>query len=174
IYGVPFKSKLFNSEKKGFPIIRIRDLKEQEFKTYTTEKLKKGYLIKNGDIVVGMDGEFKPYIWGRGQAWLNQRLCVFENLRTKGSMFLYFTIKPLLNIVEKTELATTVIHIGKKDFDNFELNLPGNDILDKFDTITYPIYQKIINNQMENQRLSALRDALLPELMNGKIDIKEV
>ena len=61
------------------PIIRIRDLKEQSFVTYTTENHPKGHLIQPGDIVVGMDGEFRPYIWGNTEAWLNQRVCIFDN-----------------------------------------------------------------------------------------------
>ncbi|MDU6793046.1 MAG: restriction endonuclease subunit S, partial [Staphylococcus sp.] len=42
IYGAPFASKLFNTEGLGKPIIRIRDLKEQTFVTYTTEIHPKG------------------------------------------------------------------------------------------------------------------------------------
>ena len=78
IYGAPFKSKQFNTDGVGTPIIRIRDLKDQQFATYTTEIHPKGYLLQPGDIVVGMDGEFRPYIWGNDGAWLNQRVCVFE------------------------------------------------------------------------------------------------
>lgn len=77
IYGAPFASKQFNTEGVGKPIIRIRDLKEQQFATYTTEVHPKGYLLQPGDIVVGMDGEFRPYIWGNDEAWLNQRVCVW-------------------------------------------------------------------------------------------------
>ena len=44
IYGAPFASKAFNTERNGVPIIRIRDLKEQQFVTYTTETHPKGYL----------------------------------------------------------------------------------------------------------------------------------
>ena len=87
IYGAPFKSKLFNTERIGKPIIRIRDLKEQSFVTYTTEEHPKGYSLQYGDIVVGMDGEFRPYIWGNEEAWLNQRVCVFNNKREKGKAF---------------------------------------------------------------------------------------
>lgn len=114
IYGAPFSSKQFNTDEKGIPIIRIRDLKEQKVATYTTEKHPKGYLLQAGDIVVGMDGEFVPYIWGSDEAWLNQRVCVFKNKRLKGKAFLYFTIKPLLYAIEQTQVATTVIHIGKR------------------------------------------------------------
>lgn len=174
IYGAPFSSKLFNDEHKGSPIVRIRDLKTQNTSTYTTEIHPKGYLIQNGDIIVGMDGEFRPYIWGSGEAWLNQRVCVFENKRPKGKVFLFCSIKPLLNLIEQTEVATTVIHIGKQDFDAFRIVMPPIEILNAFDDITAPMYEQIVNNIMENHRLSALRDTLLPRLMSGEIDVSEV
>lgn len=171
IYGSPFASKLFNTEKNGKPIIRIRDLKDQHSDVYTPEERDDAYLIQPKDIVVGMDGEFRPYIWGSEPGWLNQRVCVFENKRPKGKAFLYFSIKLLLDVVEKTQVATTVIHIGKKDFDKFQITLPTKDILDNFDELTDPILDQIVANRLENRRLSELRDALLPKLMNGEVEI---
>ena len=174
IYGAPFASKQFNTEGNGKPIIRIRDLKDQQFATYTTEVHPKGYLLHPGDIVVGMDGEFRPYIWGNDEAWLNQRVCVFENKRPNGKAFLYFTIKPLLFAIEQTQVATTVIHIGKKDFDAFEIMLPDTESLDAFDAITTPMVEQIVSNSIENKRLAIMRDALLPKLMSGEIDVSDI
>lgn len=174
IYGAPFSSKQFNTDGKGTPIIRIRDLKEQKVATYTTEKHPKGYLLQAGDIVVGMDGEFVPYIWGSDESWLNQRVCVFKNKRLKGKAFLYFTIKPLLYAIEQTQVATTVIHIGKKDFDAFEITLPDPRVLDSFDAITTPMVEKIVENRFEIKQLELLRDALLPKLMSGELDISNI
>lgn len=174
IYGAPFASKQFNTEGSGKPIIRIRDLKDQQFATYTTEVHPKGYLLRPGDIVVGMDGEFRPYIWGNDEAWLNQRVCVFENKRPKGKAFLYFTIKPLLYAIEQTQVATTVIHIGKKDYDAFEIMLPDAATLDSFDSLTAPMIMRIVSNSFENKRLAVMRDALLPKLMSGEIDVSAV
>ena len=174
IYGAPFASKQFNTEGNGKPIIRIRDLKDQQFATYTTEVHPKGYLLRPGDIVVGMDGEFRPYIWGNDEAWLNQRVCVFENKRPKGKAFLYFTIKPLLYAIEQTQVATTVIHIGKKDYDAFEIMLPDAATLDSFDSLTAPMIMRIVSNSFENKRLAVMRDALLPKLMSGEIDVSAV
>lgn len=174
IYGAPFKSNLFNEEKNGKPIIRIRDLKNQNMKTYTPENHPKGYLLQKGDITVGMDGEFRPYFWGNDEAWLNQRVCVFENKRKKGKAFLYYTLKPLLDFIEKTEVATTVIHIGKNDFDEFKIILPDEDTLDKFDEITNPMVWQIVQNMIQNHRLEKLRDTLLPKLMNGEIDLDNI
>ena len=171
IYGSPFASKLFNTEKNGKPIIRIRDLKNQHSDVYTPEERDDAYLIQPKDIVVGMDGEFRPYIWGNEPGWLNQRVCVFENKRPKGKAFLYFSIKPLLDVVEKTQVATTVIHIGKKDFDKFRITLPTEEVLDKFDELTDSIIDQIVANRLENRRLAELRDTLLPKLMNGEIVI---
>lgn len=174
IYGSPFASKLFNTEKNGKPIIRIRDLKDQHSDVYTLEERDDAYLIQPKDIVVGMDGEFRPYIWGSEHGWLNQRVCVFENKRPKGKAFLYFSIKPLLDVVEKTQVATTVIHIGKKDFDKFQITLPTEEILDKFDELTDPILDQIVANRLENRRLAELRNALLPKLMSGGLDVESV
>ena len=174
IYGAPFASKQFNTEGNGKPIIRIRDLKDQQFATYTTEVHPKGYLLQPGDIVVGMDGEFRPYIWGNDEAWLNQRVCVFENKRPNGKAFLYFTIKPLLFAIEQTQVATTVIHIGKKDYDAFEITLPDSSTLDSFDALTSPMITRIVSNSFENKRLAAMRDTLLPKLMSGEIDVSDI
>ena len=174
IYGAPFASKLFNTDGLGKPIIRIRDLKEQTFVTFTTEEHSKGHLIQPGDIVVGMDGEFRPYIWGNEPAWLNQRVCIFESNRPKGKAFVLYTIKPLLNKIEQTQVATTVIHIGKKDFDAFEIVLPDEAALDSFDSITAPMVEKIVNNSLQNKRLAVLRDTLLPKLMSGELDVSNI
>ena len=174
IYGAPFASKLFNTDGLGKPIIRIRDLKEQAFVTFTTEEHPKGHLIQPGDIVVGMDGEFRPYIWGNEPAWLNQRVCIFESNRPQGKAFVLYTIKPLLNKIEQTQVATTVIHIGKKDFDAFEIILPDEATLDSFDSITAPMIEQIVNNRLQNKRLAVLRDTLLPKLMSSELNVSNI
>ena len=174
IYGAPFASKLFNTEGLGKPIIRIRDLREQAFVTYTTEIHPKGHLIQPGDIVVGMDGEFRPYIWGNSEAWLNQRVCIFESKLPSDKAFMLYTIKPLLNVIEQTQVATTVIHIGKKDYDAFEIILPDRNTLDQFGAITTPMLERIVNNSIENKKLAKLRDVLLPQLMSGEIGVSDI
>ena len=77
-------------------------------------------------------------------------------------------------MVEQTQVATTVIHIGKKDFDAFEILLPSEDVLNQFDEITTPMVEQIVNNRLENKRLSNLRDALLPKLMSGELDVSNI
>ena len=40
--------------------------------------------------------------------------------------------------------------------------------------VAEPIYQAVLNNSIENLRLSELRDSLLPKLMNGEIDVTDI
>lgn len=111
---------------------------------------------------------------GNEEAWLNQRICIFENKQPKRKVFILYTIKPLLNHIEQTQLATTIIHIGKKDYDSFKILLPDEDILNKFYEITAPIIEQIVNDHLENKHLVNLRDTLLPKLMSGKINVSNI
>ena len=55
-----------------------------------------------------------------------------------------------------------------------ELRLPDNDTLARFNVVIAPIVSLIITNQQENVRLSSIRDALLPKLMSGEIDVSDI
>lgn len=131
-YGAPFSSKLFNSSGVGRPLIRIRDLRHEAPEVFTPEEHPKGYLVEPGDIVVGMDGEFRAYLWGGEPAWLNQRVCVFQPKPGIPAAFLRESINPLLAAVEASETATTVIHLGKNDIDRFTVLVPDQPVLATF------------------------------------------
>lgn len=55
-----------------------------------------------------------------------------------------------------------------------ELALPDNETLERFNTIISPMTAMIVSNQKEKQRLVSLRDALLPKLMSGEIDVSNI
>ena len=46
--------------------------------------------------------------------------------------------------------------------------------MDKFTNLVSPMFNKIWSNEEENEKLAALRDALLPKLMSGEIDVEDV
>lgn len=173
IYGAAFASKRFNTEGVGAPLVRIRDLKHESPGVYTDEKHPKGYMIQPGDLVVGMDGEFRAYLWGGNPAWLNQRVCVFAPERGVPAAFVHRSIMPLLAAVEASETATTVIHLGKNDIDRFRVVVPSPKILESFGAVTEPIYARIVENKKTASSLSALRDTLLPRLVSGQLRLLE-
>jgi type I restriction enzyme S subunit len=173
IYGAPFSSSLFNGDGDGIPVARIRDLPGETPGVFTTEVHSKGTRILPGDIVVGMDGEFRAYLWGGEECWMNQRVCKFIPSEKSRTCFLRESIhKPLMD-VERSETATTVIHLGKGDIDGFRLVVPSPDILGIFSSATTPLYEEVVAKKQQTRVLANIRDALLPKLISGEIRIPD-
>ena len=173
IYGAPFSSKKFNSDGFGLPLIRIRDLRTHAPSVSTEEIHKKGHLVQPGDIVVGMDGEFRLYVWKGPNAWLNQRVCHFEPRPGVPTAFLAEALKEPLALFERGKVGTTVIHLGKSDIDNFEIIQPGSAILDAFDHIATPLLDLTVASALESGTLTETRDLLLPRLISGDIRVRD-
>ena len=57
---------------------------------------------------------------------------------------------------------------------NYPAILPSNDILDSFNGLVKPIFSLILEKTRENNRLSEIRDTLLPKLMSGELDVSEI
>ena len=171
IYGAPFTSALFNDVGMGEPLIRIRDLANESPGVWTPEVHPKGYKIQRGDIVVGMDGEFRAYLWGGEEGWMNQRICVFKSKSGWSAAFVRNAIIEPLAHVEATETATTVIHLGKADIDLFRVVLPSSEVADLFNRTCQPRYDRIVANKQESRTLAVIRDALLPKLISGEVRI---
>lgn len=173
VYGAPFASAQFNTKGIGEPLIRIRDLANESPGVWTPEVHAKGYRVHPGDIVVGMDGEFRAYLWGGADAWLNQRVCVFIPKGDASSAFVRNSIVKPLADVEATETATTVIHLGKGDIDRFAIVIPSDDVLAAFNTNCQPWYERIVAGKQEARTLAALRNTLLPKLVSGELQVEE-
>jgi len=173
IYGAPFASSLFNTEGNGKPLVRIRDLPFESPDVFTTETHPKGYLLKPGDIAVGMDGEFRAYLWAGVEAWLNQRCCVFTPKPGFCASFVRNSIIAPLAEVEATETATTVIHLGKNDIDRFTVVLPDPPVAEAFGLQSQPWYNQIIANKQQSRTLATLRETLLPKLLSGELRVSD-
>ena len=162
INGSPFASELFNSNEDGYPLVRIRDLTKCEPVVYTNEVIKNMEYVSIGDILIGMDGEFIPHIWYGRTGVLNQRVCkVIPVATTIHPLFLYFTLRPILAEVQRTQGGTTVIHIGKKDFDKMECPSLSSEAHINFSNKVTPIFNTMLCNYKEILNLQQLRDNLL-------------
>ncbi len=172
IYGAPYKSALFNTDKKGYPLIRIRDLKTYSPQFYTEEILPNTEYVDFGEIVAGMDAEFIPYIWKGEKGLLNQRVCKFiPKYDYVSKYYILSLIRPELEFVQSYKVGTTVSHLGKSDIDKFKVITPPAEIIKRFSNIVDSFHQQIIQLAKENLNLSTLRDTLLPKLMTGEINI---
>jgi type I restriction enzyme, S subunit len=171
IYGAPFASSRFNTKQIGAPLVRIRDLATQAPDVWTDEEHPKGYRLSAGDIVIGMDGEFRAHLWAGPTAWLNQRVCVFRPRDGYCRVFVRNAVAAPLAFVEATETATTVIHLGKSDIDGFRFVVAPRATHHAFSKISTPWYERFVAAKRESATLAALRDTLLPKLISGELRV---
>ena len=174
IYGAPFKSSMFIPAGEGMPVIRIRDLKTGTPQNWTTEDHPKKKLIKTGDVVVGMDAEFRATIWPGENGYLNQRL--FLARPKEGSVnnfFVQHSLAPQLEFEENTQVGTTVSHLGKKELDKFTALNPGKELLFEYSKATTPLLERLVSNHVALKTLTRLRDTLLPKLISGELRVSE-
>ena len=126
IYGYAFDSKLFNTSGEGRPLIRIRDVNTGFSNTYTTENAPEKYLVRNGDFLIGMDGNFEIVKWANGEALLNQRVCKIIPKSIKPD-YLFYLLSPILKSIENKTHSTTVKHLSAKELNKISFELPNGD-----------------------------------------------
>ena len=166
-YGYAFDGSLFNAQKEGMPIIRIRNIPIGTTEDYTTETADSQYIIHNGDIVVGMDGEFHINSWCGEDSYLVQRTCCMRPYDDKMKGWFLIAINEPIKYFEKTVVGATVAHLGKKHIDTIELLTGPDDLLIPFENMFKK--RQILLNQ--NILLCEARDRLLPKLMSGEIEL---
>lgn len=170
-YGAPFSSKLFVQPGDGLPLIRIRDLRSQIPGIWTTENRLGARLIVPGDIVVGMDAEFRAHLWAGRAGWLNQRVCAFDPFPGVSRAYLLEVIKRPLAFYEATKGGTTVIHLGKRDIDEFRVPQLAPEVMAELRRDADPLLAHAVGLRRERDSLTAVRDALLPKLVFGRIRV---
>ena len=122
--GFAFDSKFFNEKGDGTPLIRIRDIKRAYSETFTTESCSDDYIIEDGNILIGMDGDFNVCSWAGGHAYLNQRVCRVISSEKLLPRFIYYLLPfPLKRINEKTSFST-VKHLSSKQVNNIIIPVP--------------------------------------------------
>ena len=65
-------------------------------------------------------------------------------------------------------------HIKREELAKAEVLIPSQSDYERIGGLLAPIYDLVIANRIENRKLAALRDELLPQLMSGEIDVSEV
>lgn len=173
-YGHPFKAKQFNDQGEGLGAVRIRDIRDGQVKTYTTEEGKPKHIIENGDILVGMDGQFHMGKWAGGKAWLVQRVAMFRPALPMSRYLLYLTIERPIKHLEETIVGTTVAHLSAKDLKAMKVVVPDEAMLKMMADTLEPMYELEMRLKRKNANLRAQRDLLLPKLVSGEIDVSDI
>ena len=177
ISGFPFPSDSFNIEEKGYPLVRIRDIVRGYTETYADVAWEEKAAVTNGDILVGMDGDFNVAIWESQPALLNQRACKVEG-KNSGRIFnkfLYYALPTHLKVINDLTYATTVKHLSGSDIKAIKMPVPPTDeqqrIADYLDTECAKINSLI--SEIDNQigLLKTYRKSLINEVVTGKVEV---
>ena len=121
--GAPFDSTKF-SNVSGFPLVRIRDITSGKSETYYTGDYEAKDVVHDGDLLVGMDGDFHVRWWQGGEALLNQRCCKIQPRDVITSRFAYYFLPFALADINAIAYATTVKHLSNWDLENVRIPLP--------------------------------------------------
>lgn len=122
--GFAFDSARF-SKTSGTPLIRIRDLKTGIPSEKYDGEFDSSYVVCPGDLLIGMDGEFKAYKWNGPKALLNQRVCrLLPHSDRLDADFLRFVLEGHLRRIEDETTYTTVKHLSSVDVLNLDVALP--------------------------------------------------
>lgn len=126
--GYAFKSSQFNDNKIGLPLIRIRDVERVFSDTYFEGTYPEEYLIKNGDLLITMDGSFILKKWEGDLALLNQRVCKIKIKITDKSVdegYISWLIPKFLKEIEDKTPFVTVKHLSVAKIKDISFVLPN-------------------------------------------------
>lgn len=172
-YGFPFVTEQFTEEITNVPVVRIRDILEGTTSAYSLEDTDEKYRLNEGDVLVGMDGNFHINFWHNNEAYLNQR-CV--RLRPYGdsdisSIQILHGISPYIKAKEQSAKGSTVGHLSDKDMKGLYLIQSINTMNFNSRKTLDVLLSLIIRDKKEILSLIKLRDSLLPLLMNGQVNV---
>lgn len=148
-------------------------------RTHTPKVINEKWL-RFGDLLINSTGD--GTLGRAAQVWFQPKNLTVDSHVTivrpvKENLIFYIGLWGILHEKEIESLhtgSTGQTELPRDRVKAMELRLPDNDTLDRFNALITPMAAAIVANQEENNRLAALRDAILPKLMSGEIDVSSI
>jgi type I restriction enzyme S subunit len=171
--GYPFPSSGF-SQDKGVPLLRIRDVGTDAPNTYFDGQVDAEFIVSAGDIVVGMDGDFRAARWRGDPAALNQRVCrIIPASEHINHRFLFSCLQPYLDAVNKATSAVTVKHLSSKTVQDLPLPLPPLPEQERIVAAIEEAFSLLDAGEAglhdTRKRLKRMRDSVLTAAVTGQL-----
>ena len=130
------------------------------------------YLLLGEDGTVVDDAGYPilQYVWG--QFWVNNHAHILTGK-------LGYNVESLLLLFKRTPVKSIVTgavqpKISQANLRSVQVVIPPQPELDVFNELIRPMFDQIRQNQDQNKALAAMRDALLPKLMSGEVDVSAI
>lgn len=181
--GFAFRSSDFIKHGK-YRLVTIKNVQDGHFRENTKdglekipEKMPEYCKLKMGDILLSLTGNVGRVCHVIGKNYLlNQRVAKLQPLKNQDYVFVYlfFRQKSILNLLENISSGTAQQNLSPIQTGNTKIFIPDRKILNNFGDTVNPLFNKILENNIQIQALSKIRDSLLPRLMSGRIRVKDL
>lgn len=162
----------------GLPVLKIKELRQgicDASSELCSPSIKSEYIIHDGDIIFSWSGSLLVDIWCGGTCGLNQHLFkVTSNNYDKWFYYLWTAHHLDRFIAVAADKATTMGHIKREELEKAEVIIPSKCDYKRISTLIKPLFDLIISNRIENRKLTALRNTILPKIMSGEIDVANI
>lgn len=162
----------------GLPVLKIKEL-NQGYCAGDAERcssnIDKSVQIKDGDLVFSWSGTLLLDFWAGGSAGLNQHLFKVTSDNYPVWFYYLWTKHHMRRFIAlAADRATTMGHIKRSALEESKVYIPDDFALSQLELIFQPLVDEMIGRKVESRKFGALRDALLPKLMSGEIDVSKV
>lgn len=103
---------------------------------------------------------------------INQGYIAILDNKGYSKEFIYLWLKSNIDTVHSFSNGSTFMEISKSTFKTLQLLIPPKQTLNDFQLLIKPFFEKIKSGQSQICTLKALRDTLLPRLMNGEVTVE--
>jgi type I restriction enzyme S subunit len=130
------------------------------------------YLLlgEDGTVVDNVGYPILQYVWGK--FWVNNHAHVLRGKDGYSNEYVYLLLKG--TSVQSAVTGAVQLKINQGNLNSIRITIPDINVVKQFSAIIDCFFEKYRVNSEKNQRLSTLRDTLLPKLMSGEIDVKQV
>ena len=126
-------------------------------------------LYKNESVLIPRKGSLNNVMYVNQPFWSVDTMFYTEMKQPNVAKFVYHFIKSKdlasMNAGSAVPSMTTAI------LNSLELSIPSTEALKHFETLVAPMYEMMLKNEEQSHKLAELRNALLPKLMSGEIDV---
>ncbi|MEE0940340.1 MAG: restriction endonuclease subunit S [Bifidobacteriaceae bacterium] len=108
-----------------------------------------------------------------GAMTTNEAIAHFKTDKAFINEYLYCYLKDF-NYQTMGSTSSIATAVNSKIIKAMPFVIPTDDEISRFHTVVGPMFKQILNNQLENDSLAEMRDALLPRLMSGELDVSDI
>jgi type I restriction enzyme S subunit len=168
----PSKSTFKYEEQEGYVrFIQNRDYASNKYKTYIANG-KNNKLCNEFDIMIDKYGDAGAVRFGLSGAY-NVALSKIDVNINNGQEYVrnYLRSDSVLSYLKNACIASTRASLNSENLESLNILIPNENILQKFEIMNKDFIKQILINNKENQKLTELRDWLMPMLMNGQVKV---